>query len=61
MGFRLSVLHKRINFDRFAAVKMYQVHREANFVKKRKFRSIGKEIIFCRVEMISLCGLVPLS
>ena len=39
------MLHKRINFDRFAAVKMYQVYREGNFVEK-KFWSVGTKIIF---------------
>ncbi len=29
-------MHKRINFDRFAAVKMYQVYREGNFVEEKE-------------------------
>ncbi len=29
-------MHKRINFDRFATVKMYQVYREGNFVERKE-------------------------
>ena len=29
-------MHKRIDFDRFAAVKMYQVYREGNFVERKE-------------------------
>ncbi len=39
------MLHKRINFDRFAAVKMYQVYREGNFVEKIS-EVLGRKLFF---------------
>ncbi len=44
-------MHERINFDRFAAVEMYQVYREGregNFVEKKKISKCWEGNYFCQ-------------